>query len=476
MIAVIEALRSTILARLLSPVDFGLMGMVMIVIGFADAYTDLGISAAIIHRQDTTREQLSSLYWLNIFTGLVAFGLVWVCMSLIAALFREPRVVPLLQPVAIALVISSIGKQFEILLQKELQFNVLARQEIIASFGSLIVAIVCAVSGLGVWALVWASLTNATLKTVFLVRIGLYRFRPLFHFSRSDLKAYVGFGLFQMGERTINYLGERLDQILIGTLLGARTLGFYNFAFNLAARPISRINPIVTKVAFPVFSKVQDDPERLRRGYLKVLGFLTTINAPLLIGLAAVAPKAVPLIFGAKWTQSIILIQILSLVALSRSIGNPIGSLQLAKGRADLGFKWNVFFLLVSIPAIWGGYRVGGATGIAGALLLLQMFLQVLAYFYLVRRLLGECARGYTAVIMKPIALSSAMGLIVAPLPLLLTGLSVILVFTLQIAIGISVFLVLLWLFHSKVLSEFRNLFFARAQQPSDRLSFSAID
>src|SRR5262249_36314737 len=155
-------------------------------------------------------------------------------------------------------------------------------------------------------------------------------------------------------ERSINYLSERLDQLLIGTLLGARSLGFYNFAFNLTGRPIWRINPILTRVAFPIFSAVQHDREKLRRGYLRLLSLLTTINAPLLIGLATLAPVAVPLVFGRKWTDSIILIQILSLVTLSRSVGNPIGSLQLAKGRADLGFKWNAFFLLVSVPAIYG--------------------------------------------------------------------------------------------------------------------------
>lgn len=453
-----EVLRTIVLARFLSPVDFGLMAMVTVVTGFAQMYTDLGISAAIIHRQDATKDHLSSLYWLNIFTGLAVFGVVWVCAPCIPLFFREPRLLPLLKVVAIVFLITPLGSQFELLLQKELSFRVLAKQEIVASLGSTILACVCAVAGLGVWALVYSFLGGIILKTALLVRIGFARFQPSLHFRRSDLKGYIGFGLYQIGERSINYLSQRLDQIVIGPLLGAQALGFYSFAFNLSCKPIWRINPILTRVAFPLFSKVQDDRERLRRGYVKLLSFLSIVNAPLLIGLAAVAPWAVPTIFGAKWAKSIVLIQILSLVSLLRSLGNPIGSLQLAKGRADLGFKWTLFCLVVSVPAIFGGGHLGGATGIAVALLLLQIFLQVPAYLYLVRSLIGECAREYSSAILKPFVTASAMALTVIFVPPLLSGLSGILVLTVQLAIGGSAYLLLLRLFHTEVFLEFRNL------------------
>jgi lipopolysaccharide exporter len=458
----IESLRLVILARFLSPVDFGLMGMAMVVIGLAQAYTDLGISGAIIHRQDTTKEQLSSLYWLNILTGFVAFSLVWLCVPLIVLMFREPRLLPILQVVAVVFIIAPAGKQFEILLQKELKFDVLGKLDVVASLVGFVVAIASAVFGFGVWALVHSLVVTVSLRAIFLFGIGWTRCRPHFHFRRSDLRGFLAFGLYQLGERTVNYTSERLDQLLIGTMLGAQALGFYNFAFNLTANPIWRINPIITRVAFPVFAKIQHDTEGLRKGYIRLIRVLTTINAPLLFGLAAVAPLAVPMIFGEKWSPSIQLIQVLSFVALLRSTGNPIGSLLLAKGRADLGFKWNIVFSLVCVPAILAGAIMGEVIGVAISLLLVQVVMQVPAYLYLIRPLVGGCAQEYGEAILKPIALAGVMGLIVTASVHLFAGFPQVPRLIAQISVGTSLYLVLLRVFDNESLHGFRRMLFAR--------------
>lgn len=456
-----ETLRTVVLARFLSPIDFGLMAMVMVVIGLAQTYVDLGISAAIIHRQDATHEQLSSLYWVNIVSGFVTFAILWFCTPAIVFGFREPALLPLLHAVALAFLIIPWGAQFEILLQKELKFQVLAKQEIVSSIGGLIVAVVGAVIGQGVWALAYSFLATLLIKTLLLMRIGIFEYRPLLHFRRADLKGYVGFGLFQLGERSINYISERLDQILIGPLLGAQVLGYYNFAFNLTARPISRINPILTRVAFPVFSRVQNDNGKLQRGYLKLVSFLTTVNAPLLVGLAATAPVAVPLIFGEKWIPAIILVQILSFMSLSRSVGNPIGSLQLAKGRADMGFWWNLLLFATSLPAIYIGGRFG-AEGVALALLILQLVLQVPSYLYLIRPLIGTCVRDYVSAVMTPILAACLMGFAVIAIPMLHAGVPRLGELAAQLLFGGAIYLMLVRTFDKKVIGEFQTALFSR--------------
>lgn len=452
-----DIIRTIVLAHFLAPIDFGLMAMASIVIGFAQMYMDLGLSAAIIHRQDATKEQLSSLWWLNIFVGLAIFGLVWFCMPWVPILFREPRILPLLKVMTLAFIIVPIGSQFEILLQKELLFKVLAKWEIAASLSGTAVAVFCAMAGLGVWALVGSFLANITVKTLLLSRVGFVRFRPSLHFRRSDLTGYISFGLFQMGERSVNYLAKRLDQMLIGPLLGAQALGFYTFALNLTSQPISRINPILTKVAFPLFSKVQHDLDRLRRGYIRVVSLIASVNAPLLIGLAAVAPWAIPAIFGAKWSASIILVQVLSFVSLSRSIGNPIGSLQLAMGRADLGFWWNLFLFACSVPTIYLGARIDQTTGVAVALLVLHVCISVPSYLFLVRPLIGKCARDYIAATLKPVSLALVMGSSVLCLPMLY-GLPLKIELASQIALGAIIYLSLVQMLNKQAIAEFRLL------------------
>jgi lipopolysaccharide exporter len=455
-VTVAEVARTVVLARYLSPVDFGLMGMVLVVIGLAQTYADLGISAALIHRQDTTPKQLSSLYWLNVFGGLIMFAATWLCIPLIAVFFKEPRLLPLLKTVSGIFIIMAIGQQFEVLLQRELSFKILAKVEVISAVGSLVVGVVLAVTGAGVWTLIYSFLAGAVLKTILLIRYGVVHHMPSLHFKRADLDGFISFGLYQMGERTLNYLGQRFDQILIGALLGAEALGFYNFAFNLTARPVSRINPIVTRVAFPVFSRVQHDLQKLRKGYMKVISSLAAINAPLLIGLAAVAPIAVPYIFGAKWAPSIVLIQILCFVALSRSLGNPIGSLQLAKGRADLGFWWNLAVLVLSVPTIYMGGKLAGATGIGLALLFLQIVLSFASYTYLIRPLIGHCAREYANAALKPLSMACAMGLIVLCFPVLYKGLPIIAQVIAQVLLGALVYITLMQVFQKNTLTEFR--------------------
>jgi lipopolysaccharide exporter len=443
-----------VLARLLRPDDFGVMGMVLLVIGFAQAYADAGIGAALVHRQTVSREQLSSLYWLSLGLGFLICASLWLGAPLLAAFFREPRLVPVLRAVAVVFLILPCGKQFELLLQRDLRFDLLAVQELAATAAGAAAAALAAFRGAGVWALVTATLVTAAVKTVWLSWIGLREHRPILHFRRRDLDGFVSFGAYQMGERTVNYVAERLDQVLIGRLLGTQTLGYYNLAFNLTAQPVSRINPIVTKVAFPIFSRVQDDAGRLRRGFLTVVRLVASVNAPLLLGLLAVSPSLVPLVFGDKWRESVVLIQILALVALGRSIGNPIGSLLLARGRADLGFHWNAALLLVTLPCLWVGAVVGGAAGAALALLVVQLALGAAAYFILVRPVTEPCGRDYALSVLGPTALATVMATGIIAYRKALSAEITTLGLSAQVLAGGLAYLALLWMFQRRTFKD----------------------
>lgn len=457
-VALCDVTRAVILARFLSPGDFGLMSLAAIAVGFAQMYMDLGIGAAVIHRQDTTRDQLSSLYWLNLLFGAALFGCVSLAAPLVPALFQEPRVLPLLRTMAFVFLIAPWGSQFEVLLQKELSFRKLAQCEIAASLGATFTAISCAAYGLGAWSLVWGFLAAALLKTTLLVVIGIPKFRPTLRFRRTDIAGFLGFGAFQMGERSINYLAERLDQVLIGALLGTQALGLYSFALYLTAQPIARINPILTRVAFPLFARLQQDTERLKRAYMRLIGLVAMVNAPLLIGLAAVAPVAVPLIFGDKWLPAVPLVQILSVVSLSRSIGNPVGSLQLAKGRADLGFLWNVLLLVCSVPAIYAGSRVAGVSGVALSLLLLHVFANAGAYALLIRPLIGACARSYSYAALRPVTVAILMGAAVGLLPWAYRGAPAGGMLATQILVGACLYAILSRLINRAAFVELRSV------------------
>jgi len=435
-VTAIQLVQLTIVARLLSPSDFGLMAMVMAVLGFAQIFTDVGIGSAIIHRQQNTREELSSLYWLNVAAGACVFLLTIAVTPAVVEFFGEPRLALLLPTMAVLFLITSFGQQFYLLLQKELRFRHLALVEMAAATAGAVVAIGCAARGLGVYSLAFGQLGLACVTTVLVAIIAWREGCPMARFRLSDTRPYVRFGLYQLGDRSVNFLVARVDQIIIGAVLGAGALGIYNFAWNLAVMPVTRINPILTRIAFPVFARVQLDNQRLKRGYLTLVWLLATTNGPILVGGAVVASSLVPVVFGPQWIPMVPTLQVLAMVGLSRSIVNPVGSLVLAKGRPDLAFKLNLCFVFLQLPAVYLGATLGGLAGVAWTVLALQVVDVASAYIFLIRPLIGPCLREYATSIAVPLATSIAMAILVLIVPLLVPA-PALLTLAIQVAVGV---------------------------------------
>lgn len=357
-VTALQLVKLAVLARFLSPEEFGLMAVVMVVIGFSQAFSDMGISNAIIHRQEITDIQLSSLYWLNIFSGMVLTGVVIALAPLVAMFYDQPDLQLLTTVVAAVFLITAIGQQFRILCQKQMQFGTIASITTAAELVSTGVAIYLAWFGFGVWALVFSVLVAATLNAAGFLFVGLLRHhRPLLIYRHDELKGFFSFGLYQMGEKSINYISANIDKILIGRMVGMSAVGFYNLAWQLIMFPLSRINPIVNTVAFPAYAKLQTDPSRRERYYTASVKLLSLITIPSLVFLLFYADQIVLLAFGPGWEQTASLVQILAIVGVAKALGNPGGALILSMGRADVGFWWNVFWTsLISLGlflALW---------------------------------------------------------------------------------------------------------------------------
>ncbi|MHB8840630.1 MAG: MOP flippase family protein [Candidatus Aquicultor sp.] len=422
-ITVLRFLQLAILTRLLSPQDFGLMAMIMVVIGFTQAFVDMGISNAVIQRQDSTREQLSSLYWLNIISGIVVFGLVVAATPLVVGFYREPRLSGLVVWVALTFVIAPVGQQFQALLQKELRFGKLAGIETAAAVAGAVVAIVSAILKQGVFSLIWGQLATAAVTAVLLAKLGWGAWRPSLRFRLGDIKGYISFGLYQMGERSVNYLSANVDYLMIGRFLGPEILGFYRLAYELVVVPLMRINPVVTRVAFPILAKRQGDDGALRQGYLQMIKLLSIVTFPLLIGLAATAPLIVPVMFGKGWGPSVILVQILVPLGMIKVLGNPSGPVLLAKGRADIGFKWNLFVAVVNTLVFWFFVRYG-AYAVAWSHVALTSVYSVFMWFILYR-VIKISWQEYIGVLFRPVLMGILMGAVVYVGYLVLSGLIV---------------------------------------------------
>lgn len=383
---ILQLLQLAILARFLEPSAFGLMALVTVVIGFSQAFLDMGISNAIIHKQEISKNQLSTLYWINVLAGLVLFCIIVLIAPFVSEFYKESELTSLIIIVGLTFIIQPFGQQFMILWQKEMRFSEIAKIDISNKFISLIVSVYFAYKGYGVYALVYGTLAGMIIQTILFMYKGLKEYKPSFVFKINEIKEFLSFGAYQMGEKTINYFNFQIDTILIGKLLGIEALGVYTIAKQIVMRPMQVVNPIISKVTFPMMAKIQDDNEKLKNIYLKTINYLSSINFPIYAFIFIFSPEIVNLMFGEKYFQAINIMQILSIWAAIRSTGNPIGSLLLAKGKANWGFWWNLGLLFYVPFGIYLG-SFWNLEGISYSLVVLMLSLIIPNWYFLVKPL-----------------------------------------------------------------------------------------
>jgi len=444
----VQFVQLIVLSRMLTPEDYGIMSMVMVVVGVAVALGDMGVTGVVFHKQELTGEQLSGIYLLNLISGVVVFALFVLCTPVMAILFQEPRLLLPLYMVSSIFLLMPIGQLYQALLQKEVRFHTIALMEIVSSATAFIIAIMLARSGYGVYALVWSQIILNGLKAAISFAAGFGRWKIRISFHCKELKAYIRFGSYQMGEKIIHFISTNIDYILIGRFFGAEVLGLYSFACNLVIVPVIKINPVLSQVALPLLAKIRDSKERLKSGYYQTLRMLSMVNAPIYAGLIAASPYLVPLIFGQKWAPAVIYVQILSAMGFFRSMISPVNALLVAIGRVDLGFKWTVTLMAVMLPVISAGAYFGGTMGIAIACVILQIGFYLLKYAWIMRRLFDTSLAEYVSIAAPSAGISALMGAAVAAVPLLRVNLVPSVTLAAQIVLGVILYTAFNWQFN----------------------------
>ncbi len=403
-----------IATQVVSPKELGLFYIVLLIVGFLQKFTDGGFTYAIIHRQTISDEELSSVYWLTVLISVLLYVLLMIAGApLIAAAYGEPRLERLVFLAALGYLVVPFGIPYRTLLQKAIEFDAIAKFEVASSIAGLLGMIVAVILGYRLESLIISLSVTNLVETVLLLKAGIKNWRPSLYINIPKSVYFLKFGGFQVGTRLLDYATSRMDRFLISVFLGVDALGYYNLARNCVVDPVYRINPIITRVLTAVFAKIQDQPDSLRRGFLNLIELLAMINMPIAAGVAALAPVAVPLIFGPQWTPAVPILQILAMVAAATAVGNPTGALVFAKGRADLGFQWTVIALLGQAPVLFLASLSGSVLVVAGTLAGLQVFVLGGIYWALYRPLLGPCLGEWLRRIAGPLVFSIVMALVV---------------------------------------------------------------
>lgn len=394
-----------LLARLLTPQDFGLVACATLVVNFVAMLNELGLGAALIQRADLQRGHLNACFWSNVAAGLTLALLVAGSASWVAGFFHSPETGPLLGALALGFPMMALAVVPKTLLEKELRFKELGLIDAGAAIANAVVAVWMAATGWGAWSLVAGTLVGYVVQLAALWPRAAWV--PGLRFARDELRELLAFGLNVLGTRVVGYLNANIDYVVIGRTLGPAALGVYSLAYKLVTWPMLKVSHVVLRVMFPAFARIQDDDAALRRHYATLVGTLALAAYPLLAGLAVMAPEALPLVFGPRWGAAVDPVRALCVAGALKATVCSIGTVFLTKGRPDLEFRTNMLgtvMLAIYVPlgVSWG--PTGVALAIALVTLVGGTWQQLVA-----NELLGLTPRAYARAIVRP-ALAAALG------------------------------------------------------------------
>jgi len=445
-----------ILVMYLSPTDFGLMSTAMIFIGFFNLIKDFGFSAAIIQITDLSHELLSSVFWLNLIIGILFSILIFSSSSVVSNYYQISELQLLLQVLSINFLLNGVSSLPNALFEKDMNFNVLAKIEMIANLFGSFIAILLAIIGFGVWALVFQTLTVSFL---ILTQNWIYSsFRPSFVFKLKKIKKIYHFGINLSGFNILNYLVRNADYFLIGKFLGMNELGFYSLAYRIMLFPIQNITSVVSRVLFPALSKIKDDNFKSRELYINVNKSVAFISFPIMVGFFVINYDFVTLLFDVKWQPIINILYILVPVGMIQSIYTLGGSIFQSQNKTQLWFYWGIISAIITVS----GFYIGLGWGIFGVSVSYLITNLILMYpgSKLSFNLIELKVLNYMKNIIPSFLISIVMGISIYMLTFLFSVLSThILGLIIQIFFGILIYSILSYYFNRIVLLKiFSNM------------------
>jgi len=351
-----------VLARLLDPKDFGLVGMVTAFTGVLTLFRDFGLSSATVQRVEVTEEQISTLFWINSLVGAILWLLLVAVSPLVAAFYREPRLLLVTIVLAVGFFFNAVGVQHSAMLQRQMRFTALAIIDFVSLLSGVIVAIAMALYGFRYWSLVALSTVSPLVTSISLWLVtGWIPGPPR---RRVGLHSMMRFG----GTITLNglvvYVAYNLEKVLLGRFWGAETVGIYGRAYQLINIPTDNLNSAVGEVAFSVLARVQNDVDRLRSYFLKGYSLVLALTVPATIACALFGDDLISVLLGPKWKAAVPIFRLLAPTILMFAMMNPFSWLLFSMGWVNRSLK----IALVIAPLAISAYLIGlpyGPKGVA---------------------------------------------------------------------------------------------------------------
>ena len=407
---IITIAATIVMARLLTPADYGLVGMVVVFTNYMTMFKDMGLSLATVQRPEISFEQISTLFWINV---LLSVGITILAIAIapgISLFYGEPRLLPITTVVAMGFILGGLAVQHEALLKRQMRFGALAA----ISTVSLVVGYICGIAlawrGAGYWAIVGSQLSLIGTNTLGTwIVSGWVPGRPR---KGSGVGPMLAFGRNVTGYATINVLAKNLDTLMLGRYWGAHNLGIYQKGQLVLSIPTDQTNEPFNSVAIPALSRLTDSPERYRNAFLRILETVALLTMPCVALLIATSDWVVHLLLGAQWTATGRILVIIAIAGLFQPIVNATSWLFVTQGRTRQLFQWALIYAPLSVISVLAGLK-WGPLGVAisyavGRLCLIDHLL----YWFAGRSGPVRTLDFYR--VMTPIAAASALGAVAA--------------------------------------------------------------
>ena len=343
-VVVLRVLQVAILTRFLEKSDFGLIGIALLFYNFSNIIVQMGFGTVVIHEQNLSKGVFSSLYWANILLGIIVTILIILISPLVASYYDTPELVGVVSYISLMILFGSFFSLQQTVQLKKMNFRFINIINIISALFSFGLSIWLAIEGYRVYSLVWALLAGNVLCAVVYAYLGFFHERNIvFHLKYNEIREALKIGSFQMGSSSLDFFAREMDSFIISTNFSLSFFGVYTLCKNLTTHIYGFFNPIITNALTPAYAKIQNEADRIKQTYVKCVDIIGCINFYFYGVVGTCALTILGVLYGELYTQYSFVLLCLCVYYAQQSMGNPVGSLIIAKGRTDLGFYWTIF-------------------------------------------------------------------------------------------------------------------------------------
>lgn len=449
-----------VLARFLTPEEFGILAVIGVISAVSHGIATMGFSQAIVQRKDIQYGDLSSIFWFEQVIGITAFLIIFLAAGPISSFF-DIDAIWVIRVSALVFIIEPIDLVFRALLRKELKYDILMKARLTKHICKDVITIGLAILGFGVMSVVIGTLSGIILLTIILFFV-FYRndmWMPKLHFSFEQLKPYLKFGIFVAGNSIMENIIYRIDEIIIGGILGPGILGMYYFAKRLLRDLLKLIRGPISDVSFPLFSKISDNKKLMRKTYVKVTKMLGSIGAPAYVGIAVTSPLFIPLIFGDTWIEAVPIIFALTGCYIAISLFGGVFTALYSQGRSDIKF----YVAAIELPIRASVVYLFSHMGLLPLALAISGFeiCKFLTYQFILKRLIGLKLLSVLSSIKYILVSSLMMGVTIYFFDRLI-NLGTLIDLILMMGIGIAIYGGLMYVFEKKFIKSIVGMVIGR--------------